>query len=96
MGFFSRLYNKLAGPPRVDYGRGPEAAEAAAALNEELPAAAADEAGLRHADVQPVPGGVIGPGAVRGGAVGPDPGTGAFAAAQAEAEADDAAHDSNS
>jgi hypothetical protein len=96
MGFLSRLYDKLAGPPRVDFGRGAEGSEAAAAFNEELPAAAADEALVRHTDAQPTPGGANAPGALRGGAFGPNPGTGAFAEAQAEAETEDAAPGSNS
>jgi hypothetical protein len=91
MGFFRRIYNAMAGPPRVDYGHGGEAAEAEAAINEEFPAAAADEAAMKRAQAPKSPR----TGFSMRGTRQRDPGTGAFEIAEAEAD-DESAPDSKS
>jgi hypothetical protein len=79
MGFLSRIRDAISGPPQVQYGSGDEGASAVAGLDEDLPAAASDEAELERAQE---------PETHWGGALEREPGVGAFEEAETEA-ADD-------
>jgi len=84
MGILRRISDWLSGPPRVEYGSGDEGAEAMAAVDEEMPAAASDEAELERVQAAEK---------ARPGVYEPQPGVAAFEESEAEA-ADD--HPENS
>jgi hypothetical protein len=95
---FRWLYDALAGPPRVNYGHGAGAAEAQAAINEELRTAASDQAEMGRTHSAETYGRVAPLGDMRGAGGGygqPRPDIAALQNAQDQAaKADDAADES--